>query len=408
MIVGYFTNQYPKVSHTFIRREIAALEEHGVTVPRWALRGWDAVVADPLDAAELRRTRYLLQRGFVPLLGAALRALIRSPRRWVGGLRLTWRMMHRSERSAAKHLVTFLEAALLAREMRDARVDHLHVHFGTNAAEVGMIASALSGIPYSFTVHGPGEFDAPLALKLGLKIERASFVVAITDFCASQLFRWSAPGDRGKIHVVHCGLSRDFLDAEPTAPVAAARFVNVGRLCPEKAQYLLVAAVAQLKAAGTPVRLTLVGDGDSRAEVDAEIARLGLADDVTVTGWADEARVRAELVAARAMVMPSFAEGLPIVVMEAFALGRPVLAANVAAMSELVETGETGWLHSPGSVGAVVDAMAACMAATPEECGRMGQAGRARVRARHDAGHEAGKLLALIAASLGEDRHAAA
>lgn len=395
MIVGYFTNQYPKVSHTFIRREIAALEQHGVEVHRWSLRGWDAAIADPLDTAEQARTRYLLKRGIVSLLLAALIELARAPTRWCKAFGLTLRMMRRSERSAAKHLVTFLEAALLAREMRQQGVRHLHVHFGTNAAEVGMIAGALADIPYSMTVHGPAEFDAPVGLKLGLKVARAAFVVAITDFCASQLYRWSELSDWPKIHVVHCGLSRDFLDTEPTTPPDLPHFVNIGRICPEKAQLLLVEAVARMRALGKPVRLTLVGDGENRAAVEAAITRLGIRDDVTITGWADEARVRAELTAARAMVMPSFAEGLPIVVMEALALGRPVLASNVAAMSELVISGQTGWLFAPGSVDAIVAAMTDCLDTTTEALATIGRAGRDLVRERHDAAREAGKLLDL-------------
>ena len=149
-------------------------------------------------------------------------------------------------------------------------------------------------------------------------------------------------------------------------------------------------AVARMRALGKPVRLTLVGDGENRAAVEAAITRLGIRDDVTITGWADEARVRAELTAARAMVMPSFAEGLPIVVMEALALGRPVLASNVAAMSELVISGQTGWLFAPGSVDAIVAAMTDCLDTTTGALATIGRAGRDLVRERHDAAREAG------------------
>lgn len=398
MNVGYFTNQYPKISHTFIRREIAAVENLGTTVERWAIRGWDAEIADPLDAAEQQRTRYLLRGGAIPLLTAAFLELLRTPKAWFAALRLSFRMMKRSDRGPLLHLITFLEGAMLSRGMQAAKLDHLHTHFGTNAAEIAMIASCLSGVPYSMTVHGQGEFDAPVALKLNLKVARSAFVVAITNYCASQLYRWADVADWDKIHVVHCGLSQAFLEQVPTPVPAVPHFVNVGRLDQQKGHLILIEAVARLRAAGTPVHVTLVGDGDARGQLEAAIARLGIAQDVTITGWADEAAVRAHIVAARAMVMPSFAEGLPIVVMEALALGRPVLASNVAAMADLVVNGETGWLFSPGSVDAVTRAMADCIATPVETCTAMGERGRALIRDRHDASREARKIYDLMTA----------
>lgn len=401
MNVGYFTNQYPKISHTFIRREIAAVENLGIAVQRWAIRGWDAEVADPLDATEQQRTRYLLRGGVPGLLAAGLLELLRAPRAWFAAMRLTFKMMKRSDRSPLLHLVTFLEGAVLAREMRTSAIDHLHTHFGTNAAEIAMIASRLTDIPYSVTVHGPGEFDAPVALKLNLKVARAAFVVAITDYCASQLYRWIEIADWAKINVVHCGLSQAFLEQVPTPVPAVPHFVNVGRFDQQKGHLILIEAVARLRAAGTPVHVTLVGDGELRGQVEAAIARLGVAQDVTIAGWANEAEVRAHIVAARAMVMPSFAEGLPIVVMEAFALGRPVLASNVAAMADLVINDETGWIFSPGSVDAIAQAMAACIATPAEVCTQMGERGRALIRERHDASIEARKIYDLMVATKG-------
>ncbi|UZW56594.1 hypothetical protein NUH86_07530 [Sphingobium sp. JS3065] len=149
MIVGYFTNQYPKVSHTFIRREILALEAAGVTVERWALRGWDADIADPADASERDRTRYILRRGPLPMLAAAMILLVTHPVRWMKGLWLSMRMMPKTDRSIPLHLISFVEAALLARQAMATGVRQLHAHFGTNAAEVAMVAATLAGIPYS-------------------------------------------------------------------------------------------------------------------------------------------------------------------------------------------------------------------------------------------------------------------
>lgn len=396
MAIGYFINQYPKVSHSFVRREILALEALGRTVHRWALRGWDAELVDPVDLAERDRTRFLLRGGVAPLLIAGIAMLVRHPGRWFAALRLTLAMCRNTDRSIPLHLISFLEGARLAREMMAADVRHLHAHFGTNAAEIAMLGATMAGITYSFTVHGPDEFDRPLSTKLGLKIARAAHVVAITDFCASQLYRWADLQDWRKVKVVRCGLLPDFLEATLTPPAEAPHFVCIGRLSGQKGQLLLIEGLALARRQGVPATLTLVGDGEMRPEIEAAIAQHDLGAHVTITGWADERRVRAELERARAMVMASFAEGLPIVVMEALALGRPVLATNVAAMADLVRNGETGWLYTPGSVEAIAQAIRECADADDQTLATMGRTGRALVAERHDQMREAAKLSRLL------------
>jgi colanic acid/amylovoran biosynthesis glycosyltransferase len=396
MAIGYFINQYPKVSHSFVRREILALEAQGMTVHRWALRGWDAELVDPVDLAERDRTRFLLRGGIAPLLIAGIAMLIRHPARWFAALRLTLAMCRNTDRSIPLHMVSFLEGARLAQEMMAAGVRHLHAHFGTNAAEIAMLGATMAGITYSFTVHGPDEFDRPLSTKLQLKITRAAHVVAITDFCASQLYRWARLEDWHKVKVVRCGLLPDFLEVPLTPPAEAAHFVCIGRLSGQKGQLLLIEGLALARRQGVPATLTLVGDGEMRPEIEAAIAQHDLGAHVTITGWADERQVRAELDRARAMVMASFAEGLPIVVMEALALGRPVLATNVAAMADLVRNGETGWLYTPGSAEAIAQAIRECAIADGETLAAMGRTGRALVAERHDQMREAAKLSRLL------------
>jgi glycosyltransferase involved in cell wall biosynthesis len=394
-VIGYFTTEYPKVSHTFIRRELQMVERTGMAVRRYALRGWDADIVDPADRAEQQRCFYLLRRGLIGCFIALVVMVLRRPGGVARATRLSLTMMRKTNRTIALHLVSLAEAALLAQRMLGDRIEHLHAHFGTNAAEVAMLAAAIADRPYSFTVHGQDEFDCPKFMKLGLKVARARFVVAITHYCASQLYRWSRHADWQKIHIVHCGVSAAFL-AEPAKPVSVPRFVSVARLSREKGQPLLIEAVAILKAHGMPIELVLVGDGEMRAEIERMIDRYRVGDCVRITGWATEAEVRAYLRSARAFLLPSFAEGLPVVVMEALAMGLPVLATNVGAMSELVISGRTGWLFSSGSTAAIVDAVAACLAASPDELARMGEIGRALVREKHDAQREGARLAALF------------
>jgi glycosyltransferase involved in cell wall biosynthesis len=390
--VAYLVNQYPKVSHSFIRREILALERQGVEVQRIALRGWDAQVADADDAAERDRTRYVLREGVLPLLGALAVTLLGSPVRFLRALALALRMSRGSERPLPYHLIYLAEACRLLPWVREFGAEHLHAHFGTNAAEIAQLAHTLGGPGYSFTVHGPEEFDHPEALHLRDKVGGASFVVTVSSYGRAQLMRWSAAADWPKIQVVHCGIDAAFRDV-PDAPVPdVARLVCVGRLCEQKGQLLLVEAVSGLAARGIPCELVLAGDGEMRSDIEAAIARHRVGDQVRITGWIDSARVRAEILGARALVLPSFAEGLPVVIMEALALRRPVVTTFVAGIPELVRAGESGWLVPAGDVGALATAMAEALACPRETLDRMGEAGRARVMERHSVETEAAKL----------------
>ena len=335
-----------------------------------------------------------------PLLAAARLGLAR-PGRFVAAARLALSMWRRSGRTLFHHLAYLAEAAQLVGWLAAERIDHLHAHFGTNPAEVAMLARVLGGPPYSFTVHGPEEFDKPEALGLGEKGRRAAFVVAISSFGRSQLYRWLPQAHWHKVQVVHCGLERAFHDGVTTGVAAAPRLVCVGRLCEQKGQLLLVQALQRVLAQGVALELVLAGDGELRAEIEALIERLGLRSQVRITGWIGSAEVRAEIVAARALVLPSFAEGLPVVIMEAMALRRPVITTFVAGIPELVRDGENGWLVPAGDIDALASAIQACLAASPDVLERMGAAAHRRVLERHDIDREAAKLAALFA---GPDR----
>ncbi len=397
--VAYLVNQYPKVSHSFIRREIHALERQGVEVLRVAVRGWDDALADPADVAERSVTRYLLQGGWMPPLRAALRSASTQPGRFAAALRLAWSMWRRSDRTLFHHVAYLIEASQLAEWLAGERITHLHAHFGTNPAEVAMLAHALGGPPFSFTVHGPEEFDHPVALGLGEKGRRAAFVVAISSFGRSQLYRWLPQTHWARVQVVHCGLEPAFHQGVTSETGAGPRLVCVGRLCEQKGQLLLVEALQRVIARGQACELVLAGDGEMRAEIEALIERHRLQAHVRITGWIGSAQVRDEILAARALVLPSFAEGLPVVIMEAMALRRPVITTFVAGIPELVRDGTNGWLVPAGDVEALADAMVACLDAAPDALARMGAAAHERVLARHDVDREAAKLVALFAAS---------
>ncbi len=399
MKVAYLVNCYPRVSHTFIRREIAALELQGVEVERFSVRRTYETLVDEADQRELQRTRVILDVGIRGLLLALFASFALRPFTSFAALRLTLKVGLRSDRGLLRHVAYLAEAAVLRNWLLASGCRHVHAHFGTNSTTVAMLCHVLGGPAYSFTAHGPEEFDEPLTSGLSEKIEHASFVVAISSFGRAQLYRRCRYSHWPKVHVVHCALDEKLLTAMAAKVPERPRLVTVARLTAQKGLPLLIDAVARLVSEGVQIELVLVGDGELRPDVEAFIAHHNLGDKITITGWADSARVREELDAARFFVLPSFAEGLPVVIMEALAVGRPVLTTNIAGIPELVSS-ECGWLVPAGSVDALVATMRQALATPLEEIERMGKEGQRRVRERHAAAIEAQKLRLLFEQAL--------
>lgn len=400
MKIAYILNSYPRTSTTFIRREILALERQGITIFRIALRAWNGELVEQDDRIEHDRTRYVLRGGPVALLLSVFRVLLVRPCRFVHALILACGMSWRADRPLFVHLVYLAEACRIEPWLRDGGIQHVHAHFGTNSAEVAMLVHVLGGPRWSFTVHGPEEFDKAPAIGLAEKLRRCSFVVAVSSYGQSQLYRLTRFDDWSKIHVVHCGLDQSFFAPPEIPPPSHRRLLCVGRLCEQKGQLLLVEAARRLVAGGIEFELVLAGDGELRSEIEGLIAHYKLQNCVHLTGWISNDKVRAEILAARALVLPSFAEGLPVVLMEAMALSRPVISTYIAGIPELVCPGENGWLVPAGDVEALVEAMRACLEAPAEMLVRLGKAAHSRALARHGVDRETQKLLALISQSV--------
>lgn len=397
MKIGYILNTYPSPSHSFIRREIRALERRGLVIHRLAMRPFDGDLPDPADREEAAVTEYVLAQGVLALIWALFIVGLAHPVRIYAALALAIRCGRRSDVGVMRHLVYFLEAAYVTRRAIELQLDRLHAHFGTNPATVAMLAQAMGAPPYSFTVHGPEEFDKPAAISLGHKAERADFVVAISAFGRSQISRWVPHRHWPCLHVVHCGIE-PLTFAEPP-PLPAERplvLVNIGRFSEQKGQLLLLDAMAEVVRRGVDTRLVMIGDGEMRPAIERSISHHGLGNHVTLTGWLDEAGVLRELAQAHAMVLPSFAEGLPMVVMEAMASARPVIATWVAGIPELMQHGKTGWLVPAGDCAALVEAITDMSMTTDAKLGKMAKTARARALTRHDIDQEAQKLAALF------------
>ncbi len=382
--IAYLINQYPKVSHSFIRREILALEAEGLEVARFAIRACEAELVDDGDRSELAKTQVVLGGSKVNLLIALLKVALTRPTSFLKTLALATKIGWRSERGLLLHLVYVAEACLLLQWFTRQKIDHVHAHFGTNSTTVAMFCQALGGPSYSFTVHGPEEFDKVQAIALPEKIQRAEFVVAISSFGRSQLYRWCAADLWSKIHVVPCGVDNDFLNSLLASVPDNQQLVCVGRLCEQKGQLLLLEAARSLVDQGFTFNLLLVGDGPLRKEIESRIQQLNLQGVVHITGWASNDVVRKHILASRALVLPSFAEGLPVVIMEALALGRPVISTYIAGIPELVKPLGNGWLIPSGSVVELTQAMKEALLASPETLEEFGKFGHSQIVDRHN------------------------
>lgn len=392
MKLAYLVNQYPSISHTFIRREIEALERQGVDVVRYSIRSSaHGEIADE-DRREAEKTRRIVGAPPLSLVAALAQSALTRPSASLAAIATAFRLGLRSESGLVRHAFYAAEALILASWLRRERISHVHAHFGTNSATVAMLAARINGGSFSLTVHGPEEFDKPQLIALPRKIMTASFVAAVSSYGMSQLRRLVPPEYWDRIRIVPCGVEKSFYEGAAPPPPIEARFVCVGRLCEQKGQLTLIEAATEVKRRGGKFRLVFIGDGEMRGDIEAAIAKSDLRDEVELAGWKTPAEVRAEVEKSRAFVLPSYAEGLPVSIMEAMTLSRPVISTYVAGIPELVVPGETGWLAPAGDARKLADAMMAAIAASPERLAEMGRAGKRRAVERHDIDEIAAKL----------------
>lgn len=395
MRIAYLEHRLNDVGKTFVWSEMEAVAALGHEVQPYSVRASQQHDRGRVPGEVIPPPRVLAGTSPGRLTATLLMELRRHPRRLAGGARLAARTSPDGIRGRLRACFHLSLGAELARSLREHRVDHLHNH-AIASAPVALVAAHLTGMPYSLTTHGPPEYDPPAVPQFALHAKHAAFIVAISSIVRAEVCR-QLPADLWrKVHVIRCGLTSTFLSRPPTTPPDTVRIACVARLDARKGQSLLLAAARELLDSGVPLQLRLVGDGPLRKHLEGTIERLGLAGSVMITGWADPQQVRSELIAARGLVLPSLAEGLPVAIMEALALGRPVIGTAVGAVGDLVKSGETGWLIAPADSDDLRGALRALLQTPIDRLAAMGWAGAQRVRERHDASREAVKLVALI------------
>ena len=412
--IAYLTSRYPAMSHTFILREIEALKQHGLTIVPCSIRKPDMrhLTGAPEQKAAAE-TFYVLAaaRRLMPLL-AAQALLFQAPRRYLRTIALAWRTSAPGLRAHLYQLFYFVEATVLARHFRQHNITHLHNHFADMSANVAMLAAELADIPFSYTLHGPAELFEPQRWHLAQKTARAKFVVCISHFARSQAMYFSDPADWHKLKIIHCGVTASRYGAKsapqrnaaatplPTSQERPIKLVFVGRLTAIKGLRVLMDAFETARQAFPQLHLTLIGEGDERAFVEQRAGTLG--GSVSLTGYQNQAQVADHLAQADIFVLPSFAEGVPVVLMEAMASRVPVISSLVAGIPELVEDGVSGYLVAPGD-GAALASRIVTLAGDAKLRARMGAAGHKSVRAEFDTATEAARIAALFHGQAGDD-----
>lgn len=348
MKIAYLTNCFGTQSHTFMRREIAALRREHLPLKLYGIR------ADPsqttADAEALvQETEYLYPLAPAALLRANVRYLIQAPRRYIKHLCQAFFYKEFSLRRRMKMVFHYFAAARLAADMQENGVTHIHAQFLNVSSSIAMYASQHSGIPFSITVHSAGSYQASDTLGLHQKLDAAQFLIMISEFNINYYDAISPC--RHKSHVVRCGMNLDqftMRDASQYQHQEPPTVMGVGRFVEKKGFIYLVQAAADLKQRGVRFKVKLIGSGPLEAELKEQVKNRGLSNDFDFLGQRSTEEVRETMAASDVVVVPSITtdngdmEGLPVVIMEAMASGIPVIASKHSGIPEIVIPGLTG------------------------------------------------------------------
>ena len=406
MHVAYLIGRYPGITHTFIVREVRALRALGVEVQCYSI--WRTAKRDllsPVDWEEWRRTESLLPPQAGRLVRAHRCGLRRAPRSYIATLGRALALSSPGSRGRLLGISWFIEALVLWDACRQRGVTHIHAHLDGTAPMVAMLAahfgahSSRAGGPRSWsqTIHGSKEFYDVHRERLAIKAETAEFIACISDYTRSQVMAFVPEELWHKLVVVRCGVALDEFSA-PTDGRRAhrdPRILTVGRIDSMKGTVLLLHALAGLRQQGLRPMLTVVGDGASKEKAMRMGERLGLGDQVHWEGAVGQDRIREFYAECDVFCLPSFAEGIPIVLMEAMAMEVPVVANAITGIVELVEDGVSGFLVRPGRVDELTDALARLLR-DPGLRTSMGRAGRAKVAEEYDLERNVAALARLL------------
>lgn len=342
MKIAYVTSQYPAPSHTFISREVTELRRQGIPVRTFSVRQPGATKHGvQVDNS----TYYLLPFRPALYLKAHITTLAADPVQYVRTLGLAMRHRVPGVKAFVWAFFYFLEAMVLAAEFKRRGITHAHNHFANPSATVSMLATRYLRMTWSLTLHGHSETDYPAGVLLGEKLAMCDFAACVSNFGRAQGYRVVDSRHWHKLFINRCALDLSALPAVlPRRSGQLFRVISVARLSPEKGHQGLLEAFASASILVPDCELVLVGDGPEMAALKRSVVQLGIADRVTFKGALPEQETLREIAASDALVLASFIEGLPVVLMEAMAPGKPVIAPHIAGIPDMIRDRENGLL----------------------------------------------------------------
>ncbi|MCF8383077.1 MAG: glycosyltransferase family 4 protein [Chlorobium sp.] len=382
--IAYLCSEYPAISHTFIYREIQSLRQNGFTVHTASIRRPEKVdIMTPDEQKEAQNTLMVLSQPVSAIIRAHLGCLLKNPAGYLKMAATAFRLTVSGPKDPVRAAAYFVEAGILIPWIQHNGITHIHEHFANPTAIVAMLIKRYGAITYSISVHGPDIFYTVDTAMLQEKIREASFVRCISHYCRSQVMRLADPVIWNRFHIVRCGIDPELYSPRPDPDNVIPRLLCVGRLVPAKGQHILLEACAILKREGTPFRLTFTGDGPDRTSLEEHTRTHGIRDLVTFTGALGQDKVRLQYDQADIFVLASFAEGVPVVLMEAMAKEIPVVSTRITGIPELIDHEHDGLLAIPGDPEDLARQLTALLANSALRR-EYGKAGRLKVIERYN------------------------
>jgi colanic acid/amylovoran biosynthesis glycosyltransferase len=391
--IAYLISKYPAVSMTFILREVLTLRARGFDIEVASINAGPPYESlTQVERDEVAQTFYIKQQGAGGSFKALGWLLLRRPGALFRGV---WSALSLGSPDPARIVLCLfylIEAAILVRWMRQRSLTHMHIHFASQAAAVGTLATYLAPVTLSITVHGPDEFYDVPGFFLPAKIARARFLVCISFFTQSQIMKVSNGRHWQKFDVSRLGVDTEHFVPRPfRAAPEPFEILCVGRLVSTKGQRILIEVIHRLKQSALSVHLTLVGDGPDRDDLETHVRDRHLESQVTFTGSVNQDEIQAYFTASDIFVLASFAEGIPVALMEAMAMEIPCIATIINGIPELITDGVDGLLVSPSDSDGLANAITRLIR-DPLLRQTLGMAGRVRVQEAYELNKNADHL----------------
>lgn len=356
--VGYVVKRYPRYSETFIVTEILAHEAAGLPIEIFSLRSPNDHHFQDTIARVRAPVHYLSsETGRASELWAFLRdACHEFPQ-----------LRTELQEAVEYEALDVYQAVLVAREVRQRGIHHIHAHFASVATTVARLAARFAGVPYSFTAHAKDIFhESVRADDLRRKLRDAAAVITVSEYNKEYLHQ-AFGGDSARVQRVYNGLDleRFRYDAPSVRP---ARIVSVGRLVEKKGFADLIDACAVLASRGGAFTCEIIGTGELEESLKEHARRLGLQARIEFLGARPQEEVIDRVKSAAVFVGPYVVaddgnrEGLPTTILEAMALGTPCVSTDVSGLPEVLQDGSTGLMvpqHDPGALAEAIERLLA-------------------------------------------------